>query len=71
MCRRVAQHFQALGRLPGNHLEVSPAVQRGVEVDQLPIQLRDNGVAGEPFAYLLCDITSPLARLYLQLFTVG
>ena len=69
--RRVPQHLETLGGLPGNHLEISPAVQRCVEVDELPIELRDHGVAGETFADLLGDIAGLLARFYLQLIAVG
>jgi hypothetical protein len=67
----MTQDLEALRGFAGNDLEGSPAVERGVEVDQLPVQLRDYGVTGEALTYLLGDAPGFLAGLYLQLFTVG
>jgi hypothetical protein len=63
--RRMPEHLEALGRVNSNDLEISPTVQRGIEVDELSIQLRDHRVSGEAFTYLLGDVPGLLARLYL------
>jgi hypothetical protein len=67
----VAQDLKAFGRLTGNDLEVAPAIQRCVEVYELSVQLRDDGIPREARADLLGDVSCPLARFYLQLFAVG
>src|SRR5919107_493413 len=69
--RRMPQHLEALGGVCGNYLEGSTTVQLGIEVYELPVQFRDYGVSGEAFTDLRGDIPGFLARLYLQLFTVG
>jgi hypothetical protein len=67
----VAQDLETFGRARGNDLEVATAVQRRVEVYQLSVQLRHDGIPGEARADLLGDVSRPLARFYLQLFAIG
>jgi hypothetical protein len=71
MRRRVPEHLEALGGVLCNYLEVSPAIQRGFEIDEFSVQLRNHRVSGEASTYLLGDVAGLLARSYLQLFAVG
>src|SRR5919112_1260130 len=65
MRRRVPQDLKAPRGVFRNHLEIPPAVKRGIEVDELSIQLRHDRVSGEAFTYLLGDLAGFRARFDL------
>src|SRR5215211_628015 len=67
---RVAQDLEPLGRVLCNDLELTAAIERGVEVYEPPVQLRHHGVASEARSDPLDHIPRFLARLYLHFFSV-